>query len=118
MENKNKFWGIIELFRHTVLAGEISKCEIGDFIQINIPEIGIIPEWSKMVNPKAIYAITPTSKEVAIAKVEQLKAMPINQWDTEKLLENRLTELEEEGKIKRLQIEQQVEDDLGFKIPL
>lgn len=104
MEEKNeKFWGIVELFGHTVLAGEISKCEIGDFVQINIPKIGVIPAWSKMVNPKAIYGITPTSEETAKQKAKAIKAMPINQWDTNELLENRFKELENEGKIKRIE---------------
>ena len=83
MEENNtndKFWAIVELFGHTVLSGEVSKCEIGDFVQINIPEVGDVPAWSKMVNPKAIYGITPTTEEVARAKAETIKAMPINRW--------------------------------------
>lgn len=99
----DKFWAIVELFGHTVLSGEVSKCEIGDFVQINIPEVGDVPAWSKMVNPKAIYAITPTTEEVARAKAETIKAMPINRWDTEQLFENRFKALSDEGKIKLLE---------------
>ena len=106
MENNNtndKFWAIVELFGHTVLAGEVSKCEIGDFVQINIPKVGDVPEWSKMVNPKAIYGITPVTKEVAISKAETIKSMPINRWDTEQLFKNRFDKLAEEGKIQKLE---------------
>ncbi|MEL6627446.1 MAG: hypothetical protein AAFQ92_18130 [Bacteroidota bacterium] len=111
MNNQQKFWGIVELFGHTTLSGEVSKCEIGDFIQINIPEVGPIPAWSKMVNPKAIYGITPTTEDVARQKAETLKSMPIDRWDTEKLLNNRFAELEQKGKIKRLEAEAIADDD-------
>lgn len=113
MENNTKFWGIIELFGHTVLAGEVSKCEIGDFIQINIPKVGAVPKWSKMVNPKAIYGITPTTKKVALAKAEVLKAMPIDRWDTEELFKNRFSELIQEGKIQEIE-HPKVEEELDW----
>lgn len=114
MEDQTKFWSIIELFGHTMLAGKISKCEIGDFVQINIPKVGSIPAWSKMVNPKAIYGITPCTEDVAINKAESLKAMPIDRWDTEKLFKERFAELEEQGKIKMLEIQEVEEDDLPY----
>lgn len=100
--DNQKTWGIIELFGHTELAGEFSKCEIGDFVQINIPDVGVIPSWTKMVNPKAIYAITPCTEEVAKSKAKELKSMPINRWDTEVLIRNKFNDLEAEGKIKRI----------------
>lgn len=102
MEETEKFWAIVELFGHVVLAGQVSKCEIGDFVQINIPDCDSVPSWTKMVNPKAIYAITPTTEEVARAKAENIKAMPVNKWDTEQLFKNRFKELEEEGKIQKI----------------
>lgn len=113
IDNQN-FWGIVELFGHTTLAGQISKCEIGDFVQINIPDVGIIPSWTKMVNPKAIYAITPCTQEVAKSKAEELKAMPINQWDTETLIRNKFNKMEEEGKIKRLEVRLDSSDNTPF----
>jgi hypothetical protein len=103
MENEEKFWAIVELFGHTVLAGEVSKCEIGDFVQINIPQCGAIPPWSKMVNPKAIYGITPVTEETARARAASVKAMPIDKWDTEQLFRNRFDEMIEEGKVKMIE---------------
>lgn len=109
-----KFWAIVELFGHTVLAGEVSKSEIGDFIQINIPEVGPIPAWTKLLNPKAVYGITPTTKTVAIGKAKALKAMPIDRWDTEQLFKNRFGEMVEEGKIKMIEAEEVEESDDPF----
>lgn len=100
--NNEKFWAIVELFGHTVLAGEVSKCEIGDFVQINIPKSNAIPSWTKMVNPKAIYAITPTTEEVAKSKAESIRAMPVDRWDTEQLFKNRFEELVSQGRIQEL----------------
>lgn len=101
-ENSNIFWAIIELFGHNVMAGQVSKCEIGDFIQINVPEVDGIPAWTKMVNPKAIYAITPVTEDVAMDKARYLKSMPIDRWDTETLITNRFREMVNDGKIKEL----------------
>lgn len=101
-ENSNIFWAIIELFGHNVMAGQVSKCEIGDFIQINVPEVDGIPAWTKMVNPKAIYAITPVTEDVAMDKAKYLKSMPIDRWDTETLITNRFREMVKDGKIKEL----------------
>lgn len=109
-ESNDKFWAIVELFGHTVLAGEVSKCEIGDFVQINIPEAGDVPAWSKMVNPKAIYGITPVTEEVAKSKAETIKQMPVDRWDTEQLFRNRFETLEKDGKIKSL-VESNSNDD-------
>ena len=103
MENKDDFWAIVELFGHTVLVGKVSKCEIGEFIQVNIPEVPPIPAWTKMLNPKAIYALTPITEAEALQKATALKAMPVSQWDTEELLRNRFSELEQEGKIKMIE---------------
>lgn len=113
-ETNDKFWAIVELFGHTVLAGEVSKCEIGDFVQINIPEVGDVPAWTKMVNPKAIYGITPVTEEVSRAKAETIKQMPVERWDTEQLIKKRFATLADEGKIKLLEEESEegyVEDD-------
>ena len=105
-KESNKFWAIVELFGHTVLAGQVSKCDIGDFIQINIPQIGSIPEWTKMVNPKAVYAITPCSEQDAISRATELKSMPISKWDTNQLVKNHLKELEQKGQIKMIESSQ------------
>jgi len=102
-QNEEKFWAIVELFGHTTLAGEVSKSDIGDFVQINIPEIENIPAWTKIVNPKAIYGITPVTEEVAVNKAKTIKSMPIDRWDTEELFRNRFNELIEQGKIKQLE---------------
>ena len=110
MTDNTQFWAIVELFGHSVMAGCISKSEIGDFIKIDIPQVGAIPAWSKLLNPKSIYGITPTTEEVARQKAIDLKSMPITRWDTEQLIQNRFAELQEEGKIKLLEAESAEEE--------
>lgn len=100
MNEENKMWAIVELFGHTVMAGQISKCEIADFVQINVPEVDSIPSWSKIINPKAIYSLTPVTEEVARERAGIFKNMPIHSWDTETMVKNKLSELIEEGKVK------------------
>jgi hypothetical protein len=70
-----------------------------------------------MVNPKAIYSITPTTKEVALAKAQAIKQIPVDRWDTEQLFRNRFSKMEEEGKIKKIELEEQPEssdEELDF----
>lgn len=102
-QESEQFWAIVELFGHTVLAGQVSKSDIGDFIQINIPKTDPIPAWTKLVNPKSIYSITPTTEDVAIQKAISIKAMPIDKWDTNQLFQNRLSELVDQGVIKQIE---------------
>lgn len=104
MESSNeKMFAIVELFGHTQLAGEISTAPIGDFILVRIPRVGEIPGWSKMINPKAIYAITPCEESDAIAKATELKAMPIDRWSARQLVADHLEKLFEEGSIKKIE---------------
>ena len=116
MKEEKDFWAILELFGHTILAGKISKCEIAEFVQINIPETKDIPAWSKMISPKAIYAITPCTEKVAKDKAESLKSMPIDRWDTDQLFKQKFAQLVEDGKIKKIDTQevQESDDELIF----
>ena len=110
MDNNNdqKFWAIIELFGHTMLAGEVAPSQIADFIQINIPEVTGLPPWSKMMNPKAIYGITPCTEEDAREKAEQLKAKPVDTWSMKEAVKKQIDEMLQGGEIKRIEPEEGV----------
>lgn len=110
MENQ-KFWAIVELFGHTKLAGQVSPSELADFILVEIPECEPVPAWSKMISPKAVYAITPCTEEDAIQTANQLKAMPIDQWSSRQLAESLLNKMVEDGKVKRLKEDGEADQD-------
>lgn len=66
----------IELFGHTVLIARISKAEIGDFVRCDVlaPDGGTL--YTKLVNPKAVYAINLITRDVAVALAKARGAEP------------------------------------------
>lgn len=57
-------WAILELMGHRKLAGYLSEHEIAGkgFIRIDVPTE---PPATQLYSPAAVYAITPTTEEVA-----------------------------------------------------
>lgn len=100
MENKFEVFAIVELFGHQKLAGKVSEHNVGSatFIRIDVPETKGQPKFTRLVNPSAIYAINPTTEEVANSKAEQLQAAPIDAWDIRKMQEKVLALVEETKK--------------------
>lgn len=89
MENKFELFAIVELFGHQKLAGKVAEQSIGaaTFIRIDVPETKTQPAFTRLVNPSAIYAINPTTEEVAKMKAEQLESQPIEAWDIRRMNE-------------------------------
>jgi hypothetical protein len=70
-------WGILELMGHKVLAGKISN--IGHpLVRIDVPETKAFQEFTQFYGAQAIYAITPTSEEVARKCAEDYRVDPIS----------------------------------------
>ncbi|MBP8256060.1 MAG: hypothetical protein KAX37_01960 [Opitutaceae bacterium] len=57
----------VELMGHSVLIARVTKASIGGFIRCDVlnSECGI--EQTKLISPKAVYAISLLTKETAIA---------------------------------------------------
>lgn len=92
MENKFELFAIVELFGHQKLAGKVAEQSIGaaTFIRIDVPETKTQPAYTRLVNPSAIYAINPTTEEVANLKAQQLESKPIEAWDIRDMQEKML----------------------------
>lgn len=92
MENKFELFAIVELFGHQKLAGKVAEQSIGaaTFIRIDVPETKTQPAYTRLVNPSAIYAINPTTEEVANMKAQQLESKPIEAWDIREMQEKML----------------------------
>lgn len=84
-QEKFKQWGVIELFGHTRIAGEISEQTIGgsSFIRIDVPPIkdGEVPGFTRFLGSGAIYAINPCDEASARMMAENLGVTPINAYD-------------------------------------
>jgi hypothetical protein len=90
MESESGFegWAILELMGHRRLGGRISEATIagGAFLRIDIPhpnETGIFTA-SQFYAPGAVYAITPTTEEIACA-IACGAPDPVSRWDLRSL---------------------------------
>lgn len=89
-EIKERFehWALVELFGHQRIAGKVTEAEIGGgkFIRVDVPAIGTRQPVTKFYGPTAIYCISPTTEETAIALAGRIDAMPVPAWDARQLL--------------------------------
>ena len=76
------FWGIVELFGHNIIAGEVGEQIIGGetFIRVDVPEVEDQKAFTKFFGKGAVYAITPCDDLTAQAAVSGLRAKPIEVW--------------------------------------
>lgn len=99
-DQKFRQWGVLELFGHTRLAGEVSEAQIGGatFIRIDVPAVAereetnyvprrpALPAFTKYYGPSAIYGFSPTTEEIARHVAGQIHAVPIDAFDVTSLL--------------------------------
>lgn len=75
-------WAIIELFGHNTIAGFVSEQEIGgsSFVRVDVPETKEQPKFTKFFGHGAIYAITPTTEDIAKIAAEKIIMRPVSYW--------------------------------------
>lgn len=85
-------WVILELLGHRRLAGYLSEEEIAgaSFLRIDVPSE---PPVTQYYAPGSVYAITPTTEEIARAAAQSHRPAPVQRWELAPVRR----ELEEEG---------------------
>jgi hypothetical protein len=85
-------WGIVDVMGHQRYIGRISEEMIAGqgFIRIDVPETSAAKTWTKIIGTSSIYAITPTTEEIARAMAANEKAVPINKWELPDELRERI----------------------------
>jgi hypothetical protein len=66
----------VELFGHTVLIARVTKAPIGDFIRADVLNADGSVSHTKLLNPKAIYALSLIDRDVALALAQRYQAEP------------------------------------------
>lgn len=81
-------WAIVELFGHNRIAGLVTEQAVGgcSFVRVDVPAIGENPGFTKLYGQGAIYGITFTDKETAIAAAKSFAPRPIDAWSARQLL--------------------------------
>lgn len=80
---KFELWGIVELFGHQRIAGRLTEQNVAgsNMLRVDVPESNENPAFTRFLNHAAIYAINPTTEEVAKLYAEKLQTKPIDSWD-------------------------------------
>jgi hypothetical protein len=70
---KPEYWGLIELMGHGRIVGCIHQADIGDgkLLQVEVLDKSGKIAYTRILSPAAIYAINPTSQEVAIQMAKE-----------------------------------------------
>jgi hypothetical protein len=70
---KPEYWGLIELMGHGRIVGCIHQADIGDgkLLQVEVLDRSGEIAYTRILSPAAIYAINPTSQDVAIQMAKE-----------------------------------------------
>lgn len=89
-------WAIVELFGHVRCAGYLTEQEIAGhgFLRLEIPtDAGPV---TRIVNPKAVYSITPTDEATARTVAALGMPEPVHAWELRAVEAPKPTDVEEE----------------------
>lgn len=80
-------WALLELMGHRRLAGYLTEVTIagGAFVRIDVPaaEGGDQAKATQFYAPGAVYCITPTTEEIALAFARRNQPTPVTRWELE-----------------------------------
>lgn len=82
-EQKFESFAIVEVMGHSRYAGFVTEQAIGgaSFVRVDVPAVGDIAAFTKLLGAGSIFAITPVSKETARAAAASYRATPVNVWE-------------------------------------
>lgn len=83
-----QMWAIVELMGHQCMAGEITEVTVAGhgFVRIDVPATTKVPAFTRMVSPSSIYAINPTTEDLARRAAEAFQPRPVQEWELPKAL--------------------------------
>lgn len=93
-----QMWAIVELMGHQRMAGEITEVTVAGhgFIRIDVPATSKVPAFTRMVSPSSIYAINPTTEDMARRAAEAFQPRPVQEWELPKALPSAATVIDDD----------------------
>ena len=94
-DEKSEMWGIIDLFGHVKIAGQIGDYALGgeSFVRVDVPAVEEIPAHTRLFGKGAIYSISFTGQEIAEAAARRLRSTPVSVYDFDPETRSRLMAL-------------------------
>lgn len=80
-------WAILELMGHRRLGGHVSEATIAgsSFIRIDVPAPDGQKPATQFYSPSAVYAITPTTEQMARQVAAMAQPRPVERWELPQL---------------------------------
>lgn len=80
-------WAVVEFMGHRRFAGWVSEYEFAGkgFLRLDVPADEKNAAATQLYNPSAVYAITPTTEEMARAVAADCRPAPVQRWELERL---------------------------------
>lgn len=95
-QEKFDLWCVVELFGHSRIAGRCTEQNVAgtNMLRVDVPDTSNQPGFTRFLSSGAIYAINPVSEEVARQMAENLQIQPVNIWDVNHLVDQKLKSLQ------------------------
>jgi hypothetical protein len=75
-------WCIVELFGHQRTAGRVRPAEFpAGHVRLEIPATSGHEAMTQILNPQAIYRLTPTTEALATAFAAECRPVPVSRWE-------------------------------------
>lgn len=81
-------WVILELMGHQRMAGRLREVTVAGhgFLRIDVPDTGVLKGYTRMVAPSSVYAINPTTEDLARRAAAAFQPKPVQEWELPKAL--------------------------------
>ncbi len=95
-QEKFDLWCVVELFGHSRIAGRCTEQNVAgtNMLRVDVPDTSNQPGFTRFLSSGAIYAINPVSEGVARQIAENLQIQPVNIWDVNHLVDQKLKSLQ------------------------
>lgn len=81
--NKIDCWALVELMGHMRIAGRVTEQPVGgvSLIRVDVPDTDGNTAYTRMYGAAAIYCISPMNKELVVKLAQQIRAVPVTEYD-------------------------------------
>jgi hypothetical protein len=84
-------WAVVELMGHQRIAGHITERTVAGapMLQVNVPELGEVPAYTRLLGGGAIYAINLCDEATAIEWAKSIggNAAPLVSWEGKQIVD-------------------------------
>ncbi len=76
-------WCILELLGHRRLAGRVREVQLAGagFLRLDVPSTKGHGEQTQYVSPGSVYALHPTTEDIATAAAARFRPAPVQRWE-------------------------------------